>query len=192
MNRRKPRLDVAVVPVEAGEEEGRAVLRKACRTALAALAEQGDGREGPARLTFLAGYLAGHARHQALKHGIDAEAACGEDAPMQTLLRELGELSPQHVRAALSALRFLPRSGASSARTALRAGTVEADAGYLVGHLESLCGTRRLLRSLDDTASFLTACDIAADRMQTHHPTAALRFDSLERGIVARAIAGLD
>ena len=66
-----------------------------------------------------------------------------------------------------------------------------ADAGYLVGHLESLCGTRRLLDTRGSVEAYLTACDHAADRLQTHHPTAVLRFDPAERAIVARGTSSL-
>ena len=41
MNRRKPRIDVAVVPMAAGEDREAAVLRKAVAAALASLREQG-------------------------------------------------------------------------------------------------------------------------------------------------------
>jgi hypothetical protein len=76
----------------------------------------------------------------------------------------------------------------------LRAAGGLADAGYLVGHLASLCGSERLLgQSLTllaagDTDAFLTACDVAADRLQTHQPTMALRFDADERAILRRAL----
>ena len=77
----------------------------------------------------------------------------------------------------------------------LRAEEAIADAGYLAGHLASLCGSERLLGSglkllaAGDIGAFLTACDIAADRLQTHQPTMALRFDEDERAILRQALA---
>ena len=180
MNRRKPRLDVAVVSMGAGEQREAAVLRKAVAAALAAVAEQ-----GAANATFTAGYLAGFARRQALKYGVDAERDGGV-----ALLAALAAQAPVEVQDALRGLQLSPRAVASS-RAALEAGDQLADAGYLVGHLESLCGTRRLLRMEGGAARYLTACDHAADRMQTHHPTAVLRFDAGERAIVEAALARL-
>jgi hypothetical protein len=82
-----------------------------------------------------------------------------------------------------------------AARAALRAEPAAADAGYLVGHLESLCGSRRLLTAaarlgLPGPAvdRFLTDCDTAADRLQTHQPTASLRFDDGERAVLRAAL----
>lgn len=181
MNRRKPRLDVAVVPVGAGEDRAAAVLAKAVAAAWASIAEQGAGNA-----VFTAGYAAGFARHQGLKHGLDAEADGGA-----ALLAALAAQAPEALRAAVAALRLVRRPSPSS-RAALAAADAVADAGYLVGHLESLCGTRRLLARPGSVADYLTRCDQAADRMQTHHPTAVLRLDPVERAIVERALAGLD
>lgn len=181
MNRRKPRIDVAVVPVGEGEDRAEAVMRKAVAAACAAVMEQGAG---DAR--FAAGYAAGFARHQGLKHGVDAETDGGA-ALRAALLAQ----APEALRGAVEALRFGRRPQPSS-RAALGASDPVADAGYLVGHLESLCGTRRLLRRRGDVADYLTRCDHAADRMQTHHPTAVLRFDPVERAIVERALAALE
>jgi hypothetical protein len=70
-----------------------------------------------------------------------------------------------------------------------------ADAGYLAGHLASLCRSEGLLASAlrllsqGDVEGFLTACDTAADRMQTHQPTMSLRFDEQERAVLRRALA---
>lgn len=178
MNRRKPRIDVAVVPLREGEDPQAAVLRKAVSGALASALEQ-DG-EGCA---FTAGYLAGFARQQALKHGLDAEADGGA-----ALLAGLLEQAPADWRAAVEALRLVPRQAASS-RARLGATDPAADAGYLVGHLEALCGTRKLLGRGGEATGYLTRCDQAADRLQTHHPTAVLRFDPIERAIVAAALA---
>ncbi len=180
MNRRRPRLDVAVVPMAAGEDRGAAVLRKVVADALASVAEQGG-----AHAAFTAGYAAGYARHRALKHGLDAEADGGA-----ALRGELAAQAPAKLQDAVRALQFAPRAMPSS-RAALAAADETADAGYLVGHLESLCGTRRLLRAGGDVAAYLTRCDHAADRMQTHHPTAVLRFDPAERAIVERALTRL-
>ncbi|WP_421694218.1 hypothetical protein [Aestuariivirga sp.] len=187
MNRRKPRVQVAVVPREEGQDHAGAVLRKAARTALSTLDAQWKGGGDSAYLSFIAGYLAGLARHQALKHGVDAE-----DTPLEELLQELRDLSPKLLHAALSELRFSPRHGSAPARAKLAAQDAFADAGYLVGHLESLCGTQRLLPASSDAAAYLTRCDTAADRMQTHHPTASLRFDAGEREIVSKAVAALN
>ena len=181
MNRRKPRLDVAVVPMAAGEDRAAAVLRKAVAAALAALREQeaGDAR-------FAAGYAAGFARHQALKHGVDAEADGGA-----ALIAAMRAQAPAELLPALPALRLTAR-GTATSRSALAAADPVADAGYLVGQLESLCGTRRLLDTRGGAARYLTLCDHAADRLQTHHPTAVLRLDPGERAIVERALASLD
>ena len=176
MNRRKPRIDVAVVPRSDGEERGAAVLRKAVTAALASVREQ-----GAANGMFTAGYLAGFGRHQALKHGVDAEADGGK-----ALLTALAAQVPEIVQALQLAPRELP-----SSRAALGASDGLADAGYLVGHLESLCGTRRLLATDGDVEAYLTLCDQAADRLQTHHPTDVLRLDPAERAVVRAALVRL-
>ena len=156
MNRRKPRIDVAVVPMGEGEERAAAVLRKAVNTALAWVREQ-----GAANPAFTAGYVAGFARHQALKHGLASDV--------------------------VQALQLVPRKAPSS-RAGLAAADPLADAGYLVGHLESLCGTKRLLATGGDVEAYLTLCDHAADRLQTHHPTDVLRLDPAERAVVRAAL----
>jgi len=181
MNRRKPRIDVAVVPMGEGEDRDAAVLRKAVTAALAAVAEQGG-----ADPRFTAGYAAGFARHQALKHGLEAETDGGA-----ALLAALAALAPEGLRQAVDAVTLSPRR-TPSPRAGLGAADPLADAGYLVGHLESLCGTRKLLGRQGSVPDYLTRCDHAADRMQTHYPTAVLRFDSAERAIVERALASLD
>ncbi len=181
MSRRKPPLRLAAVPREDGEDLAAAVLRKAARAALAAQAQQ----PGNAPDAFTAGYLAGYARHQALKHGLDPEEG---ERPLEALLAELKAVAPASL-----ALRFSPRKGAQM-RSGLAATPPLADAGYLVGHLESLCGTTRLLGLAppagcgpDAIAAYLTHCDHAADRLQTHQPTASLRFDAGEREILRAA-----
>lgn len=179
LNRRKPRIDVAVVPMAEGEDRDAAVLRKAVGAALAALAEQGAGASA-----FAAGYLAGFARHQALKHGLDAEADGGV-----ALLAQLAAQAPDALKPAIAALRLAPRAVASP-RARLGACDVPGDAGYLVGQLEALCGTRKLLSTGGDVAAYLTRCDHAADRLQTHQPTAVLRLDAAERAVVAQALRG--
>jgi hypothetical protein len=176
MNRRKPRIDVAVVPMAQGEERAAAVLRKAVAAALACVAEQGR-----AEAMFTAGYVAGFARHQALKHRVDAEADGGV-----ALLAALAAQVPDVVQA----LQLVPRVVPSS-RAALAAADSLADAGYLVGHLESLCGTKRLLTTDGDVEAYLTLCDQAADRLQTHHPTDVLRLDPAERAVVRAALVRL-
>ena len=187
MNRRKPQMRVAVVPLEEGEELAQAVLRKAAAAAASALGQvQGLGGD---LLPFAAGYLAGFARHQALKHGVDAEQDA-LDSLLPLLLRE----APFQLEQALRDLRFSQRPGAA-ARARCRAAPGLADAGYIVGHLESLCGTRRLLKTAveqaaaGDVDAFLTACDVAADRMQTHQPTMSLRLDPAERALLREAFA---
>lgn len=193
MNRRKPQRRFAVVPIEEGGDEKAAVLRKASRAAVVAWREQSagldDGAAGPASMSFGAGYLAGFARHQALNHGVDAE----DDMP--GLLAALAAEVPEPMQVALNALAFTVR-GVPSARAKLGAVNPLVDAGYLTGHLESLCGSQRLLRTMrdvwgkSDAAEFyLTACDVAADRMQTHQPTMSLRFDPAERAIITTAIS---
>ena len=181
MNRRKPRRDVAVVPVRDGEDREAAVLRKAVAAGFAAVAEQGK-----ADARFTAGYAAGFARHQALKHGLDAEADGGAG-----LLATLAAVAPETLREAVRGLTLSARA-TPSPRAGLAAADPVADAGYLVGHLESLCSTRRLLVRQGSVADYLTRCDHAADRMQTHYPAAVLRLDSVERAIVERALASLD
>jgi hypothetical protein len=189
MSRRKPPLRLAAVPREEGQDHASAVLRKAAGAAIAALAQQ----PATAPDAFTAGYLAGYARHQALKHGLDAEA---EVPPLEALLAELSLLAPQGLASSLRALTFSPRAGAD-ARASLSATQPQADAGYLVGHLESLCGTCRLLSLAPPAncgpeafAAYLTHCDHAADRLQTHQPTASLRFDAGERAVLRAAFAG--
>ena len=191
MSRRKPPMRLAVIPVEEGEDAQAAVLRKAARKALAT----SDGLPAivAGLMPFAVGYLTGFARHQALKHGVDAEK---DEGLMQALLGALTAEAPPSLGQAVEHLRFSPRPGAQqSSRAALRAEQGLADAGYLAGHLASLCGSETLLRlslaqlSKGDIEAFLTACDFAADRMQTHQPTMALRFDVQERAILREALS---
>ena len=192
MNRRRPPMRHAVIAVEEGQDERQAVLRKACRAAVSMLAQvpaAGSGFE-----PFVAGYLAGFARHQALKHGHDAETD-EVRPPMQDLLAELAGQAPPPITHEVARLRFSPRTGACrSPRAQLCAEQGLADAGYLVGHLESLCRTEKLLGSAlrllsrGDVEAFLTACDVAADPMQSHQPTMSLRFDLQERDILRQAL----
>ena len=197
MNRRKPPLRLAAIPLEEGQDLAAAVLRKASADAFAALEAQGieAGLEQHDWLRhFAAGYVMGFARHQVLRHGIDADEEGALLALREALLRRV----PQAVVEPLRAIRFVPRGASGGApRAALRAEPPLADAGYLVGHLESLCGSRRLLTSaarlgVPTTAvdRFLTDCDTAADRLQTHQPTASLRFDDHERQVLRRAFGG--
>lgn len=192
MNRRKPPLRLAAVPVEEGQDLREAVLRKASGAAVSALSQA--PAFGPGIASFAAGYVAGFARHQALKHGVDAEQ--GEGPPLHDILQLLLPHVPHPLSQEIAMLRFLPRANlANASRSNFRAEDARADAGYLVGHLESLCGSRRLLKAaaeLDGSESaaetFLTACDTAADRMQTHQPTLSLRFDADERQILREAL----
>jgi len=174
LNRRKPKIDVAVVPVAPGEDRVSAVLRKAAAQALAAAAAGADA-------AFTAGYVAGYARHKALRHGVDAEQ------DMAPLLAQLAAGAEEDVRAVLATLSFAPRRTASH-RAALAANDAVADAGYLVGHLEALCGTTRLNRPEGGAEAYLTRCDHVADRLQTHQPTAVLRLDETERAVVQAAL----
>lgn len=197
LNRRKPQMRFAVVPRAEGQDHASAVLRKAAELALSAAAAQAEafGPGGPQQKlhAVVAGYLAGYARHQGLRHGVDAEEV------MPALIEALAAEAGGSLAATLRNLSFSPRAGnAGTSRAALRADPPLADAGYLVGHLDSVCGTRRLLAALqesraapDGLAAFLTACDLAADRMQTHQPTMSLRFDTGERAIIAAALSGL-
>jgi hypothetical protein len=61
MSRRKPPMRLAVIPMEEGQDASDAVLRKAARTALHALAQAPV--IDPDLQAFAAGYLAGFARH---------------------------------------------------------------------------------------------------------------------------------
>jgi len=187
MNRRKPPARLAVVLVEEGQDAREAVLRKACLIALSTLADSSG--IAPSLAAFVAGYLAGFARHQALKHGVDAEK------DMLSLCAVLGPDAPAALAEEIAALRFSPRTGSlRTSRAMLRAENGIADAGYLAGHLASLCGADRLLGSAvkllaaGKIEDFLTACDVAADRLQTHQPTMALRFDVDERAILRQAL----
>ena len=194
MNRRKPPLRLAAIPMEEGQGLAEAVLRKASVDAFAALEAQGieAGLEQHDWLRhFAAGYVMGFARHQALRHGIDADAEGAREALREALRRRV----PQVLVEPLRGIRFVPRADAGVApRAALRAEPPLADAGYLVGHLEALCASRRLLTAaarLSVPAAtidrYLTDCDTAADRLQTHQPTASLRFDARERDVLRRA-----
>ncbi len=190
MNRRKPVVRHAVVPVAEGQGITDAVLLKAAASARLAAEAQGAARVPDRLLPFVAGYLAGYARQQALRHGIDAEQ---ERAFLDVLAAE----APPELSVALQALRFSPRQPGQSRRAALAAAGVCADAGYLGGHLDAMCETRRLIRaavesleSRDPAEAFLMAADIAADPMQTRQPTLSLRFDASEREIVRRAFSG--
>jgi hypothetical protein len=197
MNRRKPPLRLAAFPMEDGQDRAEAVLRKASADAFAALEAQGIevGLEQHDWLRhFTAGYVMGFARHQALRHGIDADAETAREALREALRRRV----PQVLAEPLRAIRFLPRAeDGVTPRAALRADPPLADAGYLVGHLESLCGSRRLLTAAARLSApatsidrFLTDCDTAADRLQTHQPTASLRFDARERAVLRQAFGG--
>jgi hypothetical protein len=187
MNRRKPQLRVAVVPVEEGEELEQAVLRKAAAAAVSALGQCAVPKG--ALSAFAAGYLAGYARQQALKHGVEPE---GDG--MECLLPVLAREAPETLRDAIAELRFAARAVSGlPPRARLRAAPGLADAGYIVGQVESLCGTRRLLKAATEQAAagdvdaFLTACDVAADRLQTHQPTLSVRLDPAERAAVREA-----
>jgi len=190
MNRRKPAVRHAVIPVAEGQGREEAVLRKAASLAHAAAEAQG-ARLAPLRLLpFVAGYLAGYARQQALKHGVDAEREAA-------FLDALAADAPPELADAVQALRFSARPPGQSRRAALALLDGLSDVGYLAGHLDAMCETRRLIRAAveslaaaDPAGAFLTASDIAADPMQTRQPTLSLRFDMSEREIVRRAFPG--
>ena len=188
MNRRKPPLRLAVIPGEEGQDAREAVLRKASLIALSAVV--GSPAIAPGQRRFVAGYLAGFARHQALKHDVDAEK------DMRGLCAVLAHDAPAALAEEIATLRFSPRTGPHrSSRSMLRAEEGIADAGYMVGHLASLCGSEKLLASAlnplaaGNIGAFLTACDVAADRLQTHQPTMALRFDTDERAILRACLS---
>lgn len=118
---------------------------------------------------------------------------------MPSLIEALATQADGGLAGALRSLSFSPCTGSTGAsRTALRADPALSDAGYLAGHLDSVCGARKLLAALpvsltapDGLGAFLTACDVAADRMQTHQPTMSLRFEPAERAIIRAALAPL-
>ncbi len=178
MNRRKPQVSLAVVPGAPGEGRQAAVLRKAASMALDVLRAQLpcgviDSRFSP----FLAGYLMGHARQVALKHGID-----GNDDALSALAAELERQAAPLTGIGISGLQ-----------------SIGGHAGSLVGRLEALCGTRHLLGqalvcgnhsvAADAGNAFLTDCDNAADPMQSRAPTMSLRFNAQERDVILAAFA---
>ena len=195
MNRRKPAVRHAVISMAEGQGREEAVLRKAASLARAAAELQG-ARLAPAQLLpFVAAYLAGYARQQALKHGVDAEQE--GDSPMRVLLDVLAAEATPEQSAALLALRVSSRPPGQSRRAALALTDALSDTGYLAGHLDAMCETSRLIRAAvesleapDPAQAFLNASDIAADPMQTRQPTLSLRFDASEREIVRRAFPG--
>ena len=195
MNRRKPPVRHAVIPVAEGQGREDAVLRKAATSALTAAEAQGAGLAPAPLLPFLAGYVAGFARQLALRHGVDAEQE-GE-SPLRALLDVLAADAAPHLAEAIRNVRFSARQPGQSRRAALAAAGDLADAGYLGGHLDAICETRRLIRAAVDSLggahpaeALLNASDIAADPMQTRQPTLSLRFDASEREIVRRAFSG--
>lgn len=190
MSRRKPLPRVAVVLRGAGEDHVSAVFRKAAERALAAVAAQAPDASAFSA-PFTAGYVAGYARQEGLRHGVDAETGSGQ---MRRLVAALADGAVPALADGLKALQFQRRAQGVSSRSHLQAGDMMADAGYLVGQLEALCGTVRLLApALHDepgpAALYLTACDHAADRLQTHQPTASLRFTEDERTILRAAFS---
>ena len=192
MSRRNPQPRRAFVPVEPGEDLDAAVLRKAASQAVSCLSGQGIDTSPEALRPFLAGYLLGHARQVALKLGVDCEEAIND------LVAEMDGSIPPDLRPGLAAIRFAPRpAGSVAPRAKLRADEAVADAGYLVGHLESLCGTRKLARLAGErltqtgVETYLTDCDVAADPLQTREPTKSLRLTIDERAVIRRAFAAL-
>ena len=203
MNRSRPLPNYAVVPAIAGVDRGVAVLRKAAASATrAAAAQLGEAPlAGSAELkAFVAGYLLGFARYAALQDGVDCEAA-GSGGSLADLARELAGAIPPAWRIDMQEIGVSPRPTSNPAprarlRLELRNAPAICDAGYLVGHLEALCGARKLLAlardrlqqaGADAGAAYLTDCDVAADPMQTRSPTLSLRFDADERQVIAAA-----
>jgi hypothetical protein len=196
-------LNVAVIPIEPGETQTSAVLRKVAAAAIDSVCEQlrsskVDNEAVRAVLEpFLAGYLIGHARQAALKHGIDCEAEDGT-AAMQSLAAEIGRQLPENLQLDVSGLTFVARASTDrSPRCRLRVTATATgptgDAGYLVGHLEAVCEGRTLIHKAvarlcaggpDAGSAYLTDCDVAADPMQTRAPTMSLRFTADERAVV--------
>ncbi|WP_373505753.1 hypothetical protein [Aestuariivirga sp.] len=201
MNRRKPPLRLAVVPLVPGADKRTAVLRKAAGMAVDALTDQVDGMLPDGFAPFVAGYALGFARHVAMKHDVDCE---GGDGPhtMDELAAEIAPLLSSGIGIAMRGISFSRREVSGDAQRArLRLGAAGAeglaDAGYLVGHLEALCGSRMLVRKAigrmqkDDEGAraFVTDCDFAADKMQSHLPTTSLRFTAAERTVILEAFA---
>ena len=163
MSRRRPQPRRAFVPVEEGMDRAQAVIAKAAAQAVSAMAEQIGEGQGGDHSDLAAGYVLGFARQMAARDGVSDMA---DDALVAALSEhtELGDLT-----------------------------TLACQAGRLIGRLEALCESRRLLRQAceklktggpDAGAAFLTDCDIAADPMQTRMPTTPLRFTTEERAVI--------
>jgi hypothetical protein len=194
MNRRKPQPRYAVLPVGPGEDLNAAVLRKSAAQALASLQEQTANLALSRSTPFVAGYVLGYARQAGLKHGVDCE-----DGAMTELVAEIARQLPASSDIDLPSIEFSFRDQSNHtlrSRIFFPVQGALAEAGYLVGQLEALCGINKLLRTAllrlneqDRTSglSFITDCDVAADPMQTRMPTASLRFDADERAIILKA-----
>lgn len=189
MNRRKPQMRLAVVPVAEGESRDQAIIRKVAREAEEALALQSEARHTPAMAALLGGFALGFARQRALKLGLDCEAS-------EDVLARLATAIPSAAGLAFNERQPLP-AGVRSRLASISAFGACADAGYLMGHLEAICGTRKLAglvlrRIAEDPATaaqrIITDCDIAADPLQSHQPTLSTRFTPPERAIVAGGI----
>jgi hypothetical protein len=178
MNRRKPPLRLAAIAMAPGEDRRAAVLRKSASQALETLSPQLplDSDETAKRQfsPFIGGYVLGYARQVALKHGISLDD--GVDELAAALERQI---------APMAGLQLI--SNGTDPRW---------DAGLLVGRLEALCATRHLVseailcwKRADAASAFLTACDNAADPMQSRAPTQSLRFTREERGVI---VAGFE
>ena len=192
MNRRRPQPRVAFVADVPGADRAAQVLAKAAAAAIGLASQQlGESTTGGA---FLTGYLFGYARQGALRDGVD-----GERESMSALAQALAGVLPERWDIDPGQIEFVQRATADRMpRARLRATDAGADAGFLVGHLEALCGSEKLLRLAllrmeqggDQAAQdFLTDCDVAADPMQTRNPTLALRFHGEEREVIRRAFA---
>ena len=184
MNRRRPQPRVAFVAVEPGTDRTRAVLRKAAASAVAAASEQVNGEDmasPPASARFMAGYLLGFARQRSSADGVDCAAlppASGSDL----LTEDIARAAPPSWKVVVEGL------GSDGGR--------QREAGMLVGRLDAVCGSGKLLRQARArmaeggaaaARAYLTDCDIAADPMQTRLPTLSLRFHGDERDTILAA-----
>ncbi len=195
MNRRKPKLQLAFISQEPGLSRTAAIIRKAAAEAVAAFGEQSGGNTVPAHRAFAVGYLFGYAKQAAARLGLDCETPDGQHL-LQEIAAHLASLVPPALEVALRDTDLAPRHGAGAAfrsrwRPEAAEAPAEADAGYLVGQLEAVCGTRLLFRALESAATpdaYFTLCDRAADRLQTHQPTLSIRLTIPERSVVAEGL----
>lgn len=203
MNRRRPQVRHTFIPVEPGLDLQMAVRRKAVGLAVAAFAEQ-VSPDGLARFAdpelkgFALGYLAGFSSVRAMRDAANPDDPYAEENA-RALTAEIFRQIRDVLRIEAENVSFTVRG---ESRTAIRAPLVftvpgagaMADAGYLVGHLEGVCNSRKLVRQMlarrghmGAGMAFLTDCDIAADPMQTRQPMMLLRFTPQERALILDA-----